>query len=209
MTTSLAEEIVLIAYRDDGRAQGTGVLDYGVGGAILQELALAGRIDAPGKKVVVTDPSPTGDPVADAALDRIAGDKARKPKDWVYKLGRKARPGVLDALVSAGVLERRKDRFLLIPYTRYPAPGGGEPPVETAMRDRLRTAVTSSLTIEPRTAALIALVGALSWRKQVFADLPKGPVRDRLKELRTSTWASEATYQAVQEMQSAVLLATT
>ena len=58
---NLAEEFTLLAYADDGSLEIDSVrLESGLGGALLLELALAGRVDVEDKRVVVIDPSPTG-----------------------------------------------------------------------------------------------------------------------------------------------------
>ncbi|HWS38335.1 MAG TPA: GPP34 family phosphoprotein [Actinoplanes sp.] len=208
MIISLAGEIALLAYHDDGIARGSGgMLDYGVGGAVLLELALAERVTVRDKNVVVLDPTPTGQEVLDEALRRIAGaSRPRRPKAWVYRLGRHARPQVLDTLVASGVLQRERDRFLLVvPYTRYPAPGGVEPQPETDVRRRMRAAVTTTGPVDPRTAAMCALIGALGWQKQVFGDLPGEQVKARLTEIRESAWAAEAVRKAIVDLQVVVL----
>src|SRR5687768_4580671 len=78
---NLPEEFILLAYDEDGTPLTDGThLDNGLGGAVLLELALAGRVDVVGKRVTVLDPSRTGDPLADDALARlVAAERDRKP----------------------------------------------------------------------------------------------------------------------------------
>src|SRR4051812_5709036 len=123
----LVEELALLAYGDDGAPDTDGVhLDNGLAGALLLELALAGRVDVEDRKVVVRDRAPTGDPLVDRALDRIvSAARPRRPSQWVAKLAKDIRRPALDRLVADGVLTREQDRVLLVfPRTRYPAPGG-------------------------------------------------------------------------------------
>src|SRR5690242_6826033 len=103
---NLAEEFLLLAYDDDGTPLTDGThLDNGLGGALLLELALAGRVDVADKKVVVLDSAATGDPMLDGALGRIrAEDRGRRPGHWVTKFAKDTRPQVLDRLVGSGVL---------------------------------------------------------------------------------------------------------
>ena len=76
----------------------------------------------------------------------------------------------MDQLVAEGVLRREKDRVLWVfPRTRYPARHGVEPPAETEARQRMRAAVTGTGPVEPRTAALCALVAATDLDRKVFA----------------------------------------
>lgn len=207
---SLAEEFTLLAYDDDGTPLTDGIrMNSGLGGALLLELALAGRVDVVDKKVVVLDPSPTGDPLVDDALGRIAGEeKGRRPGHWVSKFAKDTRPRVLDKLVRDGMLTVEKDRVLLVfPRTKYPAAGGTEPAVETAARERMRTAVLGSDPVEPHTAALCALVAATELDRKVFADLDRKQVKTRLKEIGEGAWAADAVKKSIEEIQAAVMVA--
>src|SRR6185312_6690738 len=116
MSMNLAEEFLLLAYDDDGTPLTDGThLDHGLGGGLLLELALAGRVDVVDKKVVAPDISPTGDPLVDAALMKIvAEDKPRKPGHWVSKFAKDTRPQVLDKLVAEGILRTEKDKVLWV-----------------------------------------------------------------------------------------------
>jgi len=207
---SLAEEFLLLAYADDGTPLTDGMhLDNGLGGAVLLELAMDSRIDVVDKRVVVLDPAPTGEPILDQALERIAGaEKDRKPGYWVSKFAKDTRPRVLDRLVGDGVLTMEKDRVLgVFPRTRYPAAQGTEPAVETDARQRMRAAVLGDGTVEPRTAALCALVAATDLDRKVFADLDRKQVKTRLKEIGQGAWAATAVRATIEEIQSAILIA--
>ncbi|GGP37483.1 GOLPH3/VPS74 family protein [Saccharothrix coeruleofusca] len=202
---NLAEELALLAYDDSGAARvGQPALGYGLAGALLAELALAGRVDVVDRRVAVLDPTPPQEPAVRAVLARIAADKPRKPKWWVAKLSKGLTTQVLDGLVGAGVLRREKGRVLWVfPRTRYPSPGGREPEAETEARGRLVAAVTGDGPVEPRTAALGALVRAVRYDRQVFPDLPRSRVRTRLKEFSEGDWAATAVRKAIEEHQAA------
>lgn len=212
MTISLAEELVLLAYNDDGAPQGTSMwMDYGIAGAHLVELALAERIEVRDGKVTVVDTTPTGSAPVDAALATIAAAaRERKPQDWIYKLSGRARGPVLDNLVEAGVLERRAGRVLRIfPVTRYPAPDGGEPAAESARRQLMREAISDpAVDADARTMALCSLVVALDWVKPVFPELPARETKKRFKEMTETHWAGIAVGGFIQDIQAAVLMAT-
>ncbi|MCM4081753.1 GOLPH3/VPS74 family protein [Paractinoplanes hotanensis] len=207
---NLVEEFTLLAYDDDGTPLTDGThLDHGLGGGLLLELALAGRVDVADKKVVALDINPTGDPLLDNALMRIVGDdKPRKPGYWVSKFAQDTRPQVLDRLVAEGILRTEKDKVLWVfPRTRYPAAHGVEPVQETAARDRMRHAVLGTGEVEPRTAALCALVAATGLDGKVFADLDRKVVKTRLREISEGAWAAEAVKKTIDEIQAAVMVA--
>jgi hypothetical protein len=209
---NLPEELVLLAYSDDGTPQTDSThLDNGLGGALLLELALAERVDMQNKNVVVRDPSPTGDPLVDDALARIAAEgRDRRPGHWVKKLAKGTRERVLDGLVARDVLHREPGKVLLVfPRTKYPARHGLEPPAETEARARLRAAVTAPgpAEIDARTSALCALVAATGLDRKVFADLDRKQVKSRLKEISEGSWAATAVQKTIEEIQSAVMVA--
>jgi hypothetical protein len=208
-TLTLAEELTLLAYDDGGNALVVApTLDYGLAGALLMELALAGRIAVVDDRVTVTDPTPLGRPWLDDALAQLAGaDRARRPKEWVDKLSKRVRQQVLNGLAESGTLRREDDKVLWIfPRTRYPAIDGLEPPAETSARQRLVAAVAASGAVEPRTAALCALVRAVRHDKQVFGELPRDRVKARLQEIAAGDWAAAATKKAIEEMEAAIIM---
>ncbi|WNM41864.1 GPP34 family phosphoprotein [Micromonospora halotolerans] len=207
----LTDELVLLAYDDAGANRlGRPHLDYGLAGAVLLELALAGRVEVTGGRLAVTDPRPTGVPLLDQALAAVAGDRPRKPKDWISRLAKGLPDRVLDGLVAAGALRRESDRVLWVfPRTRYPSPTGAEPAVETAARERMRAALAADGPVDARTAALLTLTRAVGLDRKLFHELPKERVKARLAEIAAGDWASAATKKAIEETQAAVLVATT
>jgi hypothetical protein len=207
---NLPEELVLLGYSDAGTPEtDSNHLNYGLGGALLLELALAERVGLEDKRVVVRDRAPTGDPLVDDALGRIAADgRDRKPGHWVQKLADGTRDRVLDGLVARGVLRRERGRMLLVfPRTVYPPAHGVEPPVKTETRDRLHAAILGSREVNPRTAALCALLMAADLDRKVFADLDRAQVKQRLKEISEGSWAAAAVRQTINEVYAAVTAA--
>ncbi|MBB5958813.1 hypothetical protein FHS29_005422 [Saccharothrix tamanrassetensis] len=203
---TLADELALLAYDDDGtRRLGQPSLGYGLAGAVLVELAIAGRVDVVDKRVAALSTAPIGHPALDEALTRIADDKLRKPQYWVEKLAKGLTDQVLDGLAEAGVLRREQDRVLwVIPRTRFPSPGGVEPPLETEVRQRLTAAVATDDPVDPRTAALCGLIKAVQFDRKVFTDLPRDRVKARLKAITEGDWASDATRKAIEQVQAAL-----
>ncbi|NUT97882.1 MAG: GPP34 family phosphoprotein [Saccharothrix sp.] len=203
---TLADELALLAYDDDGtRRLGQPALGYGLAGAVLVELAIAGRVEVADKRVVVLSTERIGHDVLDEALTRMADDPLRKPKTWVEKLSKGLTDRVLDGLADAGVLRREQDKVLLIfPRTRFPSPGGVEPPLETEVRARLTRAVATDGPVDPRTAALCALIRAVQFEGKVFTDQPRDRLKRRLKEISEGDWAADATRKAIEEVQAAV-----
>lgn len=208
MTLLLAEELALLAYDDEtGKSPVNRFLPYGLGGALLAELALRERVALDGKRVTVADPTGTGDQLLDDALQRIAGSSWHHPRWWVDRLRRGAQEAVLHRLVAAGLLREESGRMLLVfPTTVYPS---GDPRPEQEARRRLRAAVVGGRPADARTVALAVLMHACELDRQVFPDVPRRELRDTMKRLTAGDWAGKATVQAIQAVQAATLAAVT
>jgi hypothetical protein len=186
MTLTLAEELVLVATDKDGSVawNAGSSLDNGIAGARLLELALAGRIALEDGKVAAADVTPTGDPLADEALEAIAASgKPRNAKYWVGKLAKGGvRKRVFAGLDERGVLAAERGKFLgLVPRTRQVEV---DPEPERELRARLRAAVLGEEpTPDARTVALASLVKACSLVNAVFGRGERKDAKKRIGEL--------------------------
>jgi hypothetical protein len=156
----LAEELLLLAYDDQtGKATGSRIgLDLGMAAAVLVDLALAGRIAYVDGFLTVNDPTPTGDPIADAVLARAAEDEPHTPSQWVQRLRHRLRTRVLDDLIARGVVRDVDETQMgVIHVHRYPTT---DPAYEAEIRGRLAAALTSDQIPDERTAALATLLTA-------------------------------------------------
>ena len=157
---ALAEELLLLAYDDEtGKATGSRIgLDLGMSAAVLVDLALAGRIAYIDGYLKVMDPSPIGDPIADAVLAKAAADEPHTPAQWLQRLRHRLRIRVLEDLVARGVV-RDVDETQMghIHVHRYPTT---DPAYEAEIRTRLAEALTGNSFCDERTAALATLLCA-------------------------------------------------
>ncbi|QOC93705.1 GOLPH3/VPS74 family protein [Micromonospora craniellae] len=156
----LAEELLLLAHDDEsGKATMPRIsLDLGMAAAVLIELALAGRIAYAEGALTVVDATPTGEPVTDDILARIAADTPHSPSSWVQRLRHGLRDKVLGDLCAHGVVRDVDETELgFIHVHRYPVL---DPSVEAETRQRLVAALTGDAPDE-RTAALATLVAVL------------------------------------------------
>jgi hypothetical protein len=158
----LADELFLIGHDDyDGRPlAAANLLDSALAGAILAELALAGRITIVRGEVFVADNRAWQDPVTDRALSEIVrrGD-GHDARAWLEFIRPQVREQVGDRLVSAGALRRKSSRGLRLRMTvRWP---GRDPNRVAAPRVRLAAVLErSDRPLDIRNATLAALVRA-------------------------------------------------
>ncbi|MEV5821590.1 GPP34 family phosphoprotein [Micromonospora haikouensis] len=158
---ALAEELLLLAYDDEsGKATMPRIsLDLGMAAAVLIELALAGRVAYADGNLVVTDPAPTGEPILDEVLGRMAADTPHSPSSWVQRLRHGLRDRILATLVAQGVVRDVEETELgFIHVHRYPTADGT---VEEDTRRRLAEALAGGQLPDEATAALATLVAVL------------------------------------------------
>jgi hypothetical protein len=180
---TLAEEITLLSLDDEtGRPVGRAGMapDRALAGALLMELALAGRVDTDRDRLILVDPTPTGDPVLDAALARLAEPgapaDARGAIPLLARGAAEARAALLDRLVARGILRRMDERVLwILPDRRYPkAPGRVE---VTEARARLRALLLREEIPDPHDALLLGLARAAGLLPLIFSAEELGRVQ--------------------------------
>jgi hypothetical protein len=206
-TRPLAQELVLLGLDPAGRVRGGNPgFDFALAGSVLLDLALAERIDVVDKRVVVRDRARSGDLVLDGAVEVIAQGRRRRAKDWIPRLSKRLRKQVLVQLVRGGLIRMRPVRVMWIfPAVRYPVT---DPAVVSRLRERVDAAVRGSGPVEPRTAALCAVIGPAGLGRRLFPDLPRKELRRRLDEISRGNWASEAVRAAVREVEAATIAVT-
>lgn len=179
-----------------------------LGGAVLADLVAAGRIgttpDSDGwgrrRRLVLHDPTPTGDPVLDVALETLTGRAGKPAKNaintwtsWRITKGLRERLGA--GLVTAGVLALEDERVLgLFPWTTWrvldPAPGD-------QVRGLLYAALVVGTTPSERTRALAALLWAGGLLGKVLRVEDRAAVRSRARALAEGDPVAQAVKAAI------------
>ncbi|HEU4427102.1 MAG TPA: GPP34 family phosphoprotein [Pilimelia sp.] len=183
-TVALAEELLLLAYDDEtGKAIGSRIgLDLGMAAALLVELALAHRLALADGAIVVVNPKPIGDPIADDVLAKVAGDTPHTPASWVQRLRHGLRDRVLADLCARGVMRDVDETTMeFIHLHRYPTVDAS---VEQDVRARLAAALAGDSIPDERTAALATILAAV--RMEPVLRLPDGELaaaHRRLEEI--------------------------
>lgn len=207
-TMLLADELLLQVTLPDGRVMGasSGTIGLGLAGALLSELALAGRmgIDTRGR-LTVLDRTPLGDPALDAALAAFATHEGKKPKNVLGKVAKGLKDSRYAGLAATGHVEQRRSRLLgVIPQTQWLPRAGG---TRDATRRALGEVLLGSRTPDARTASLLSLllaVGAVPTLFKGLGGLPGRELKRRATVVSEGGWAGEAVSKAISDVNAAV-----
>ena len=180
---TFTEEIVLLALDDQTGAQlhlPVTALSYGLAGAVLADLAVAGKIDTDPERLTVLDPSPTGDPLLDPWLALItAGTTTHSVAYWLSLLSdrrKEIEQPALDRLMARGILRREDKKILwVIGLRRYPTVDGHE---RTEVRTRLGKLILGEDLPDPRDAILISLLHGCRLTYHIF-ECPEFAAREQ------------------------------
>jgi len=159
---------------------------YGMRGAVLVALTLAGRVEVADGRIFVRDPAPLGDPNLDAALTwsaltGLAGSRGVPVGEWMQDIPAGFVTAYFDRLEAAGVLRSETVWLLFIAKRRgYRLM---DPSYFENLRAALAIAVTRAGPAEPGMAALAGLVHAGAIAHLVYPGDQNAPLRARLAEL--------------------------
>jgi hypothetical protein len=185
LTGGVAARIASLCLRPDGRLSAQLLCGTAVRGALLLDLALAGRVESDVDSVVV-DPTPTGFGPADRLLAAVAVEPARSLDGWMDEKRLRLRD-VAAANVDSGRWERRPGPFGFgSRYTdlrpeetdrdrRRPTDGGVQPwtpadacVVAVAAAARLQDPEVGAPGLRPDAA--VAATGAVAWLAGAVVD---------------------------------------
>jgi golgi phosphoprotein 3 len=211
----LHEEVILLALKDKkGTVEAGTMYPYAIGGAVLAELLMSGRVRTEGEgkkiKIFVEDSSPLHDPLLDEWLGKIQDSKRpRLIQEWVTKVAgtSKLKHRVAVQLCRRGILRTDEDKILGI-FTRkiYPEL---DPGPEREVLGRLEAAIFGdSEQVDPRTAVLVALASQAGILRTVFDKKLLKARKERLEGIADGSLAAEATKGAIEAMQAAIMIAT-
>jgi hypothetical protein len=178
---TLGDDIVLLAIRQDGKLAESAKLRFAVAGSELVRLAAARRIDVVKKRIVVIDPTPTGDPLLDAALGGIV--RSRRPpyaKSWVSHASTSLPAAYLDRLAASGVVRKEHRNILMVTVTRWFA---ADIVRGTAARARVDEVAYSQGPVDSAQAALGGLVYAVGLAKDLYPGFKGHAARERLHRI--------------------------
>lgn len=204
----LVEDVLLLLFQpDSGSIAGENILFYVLGGAILGDLALSGRVEvrphgALSTRVHTVGTPKAGDELIASALAYVS-EKPRNVQTILAAVGPTLREPVLDRLVERGDLDREQGKWLGVFPTSKLTLGSGR---RAELMTEVRAALVDGETPEPRIAASIALLSASSTLPQFHQEIPwSGDVYTRGKEFERGDWGAAAASDAVTRTMAAVI----
>ena len=211
----LHEEILLLALRDEKGTIAPGTMyQFAVGGAILAELLLRGRVTVEESKqkkfAKLVTTTPVGDPLIDECITKIDVAKRRATlQTWVSRFGnlRNLKHRLAKQLCDRGILRADQDQVLLI-FTRKTYPETNPRP-ERELMERLRKAIfTDTGDVDPRTVVLVSLANSAGLLKVAFEKKKLKSRKARIEQIVNGEMTGNAARDAIQAMQTAVMVAT-
>ena len=210
------EQLMLLALRDDkGTLESKASMhSFALGGALLAELSLHGRINIEESKkalVDLVDRRPFGEPVLDDCLGRVADAKRRaRASTWVQRFAnlKRLRHRVAVGLCQRGILRDDEDTVLLF-FKRKVYPTVNPEP-ERRLVAELRDAVFGeSASLDPGLALVVTLADATGLLAAHFDKRSLKRRKPRLESIAEGNLVGAATVRAVRAAQQAAMAAAT
>ena len=212
-TLTIAEEVVLLQLHDE---DGTfiHITDwsnrYAMSGAILMELAEAGRIDSDLEELHATHNKPIGQKVADEVLAEIANLSERQTiRYWVEFVSERAddiRNEAIEGLLQNGIIERQDTRFLWVFRSRrYPVIDGR---AEKEVKLRLYELLFSDSIPSPRDVTLLCLVHATGILNALLPADQLETLTDRIEQIRSLDLIGQDVVSAIKDIELSIAIAT-
>lgn len=207
---SLAEELMLLALRDDKGSvlfSASTALPYGLSGAVLLDLLFQEKITIKENKVKSTTSKLPDEEILKETLTLIRNStKERKLQYWVQHIHSKIKKldkRVTNGLVEKGILKHEEAKVLWVfSVDRYPTLDAVP---ELEIRRKIKNVVLNRHEPAEREIALISLVKACELVNEVFEKGERKQAKKRIKEIIEDEAVGKAVSQVVQEITTAVM----
>jgi golgi phosphoprotein 3 len=213
MLTMLEEVVLLAVDEKNGRLRSTREFGtaYALVGAVFFDLALARRIDTGTDTIRIVDASPTGNPILDRMLARMAArPDLTTVREWIEEmfLRRDDLEGeALQALITAGVLRHEQSKLLwIIDVERFPMVNN-KPQQHVKMR--LAQAILTDEIPETRDIMLVSIADQCGLLSYVLSDSELDNRRKRIGVLSQLETISRQVGEAIVSLDKSIRIAMT
>lgn len=205
------EEFLLLAHDEKSGAfsyLGSSLMGVSLAGAALMDLALLNRIDTDPGQLILVDPTPTGEPILDYCLSRIAGAEApMNVQGWIDRLAGSddtLQQMALDRLLERGILRKEDKRFLWVFSNRvYPVIDDRE---ITEVKKRISDLIFSDDIPDPRDIVLLSLAEASGLLSQIFTAAELDRRRPRIEQVARMDLIGRAVSEVIRDIRLAVMM---
>jgi Golgi phosphoprotein 3 len=210
MITLYEELQILSIHEDKGIFIGSALdrLKPGLVGAILSDLALAGKICSTNNhRLTIENTTPTDDPILDDTLATMQkSDKERKFGYWLnalYPKPEKLRKKVTKNLVMKGIMNQEDDHLVwVIPSPLHPELNAS---AKYAVIQHLRSIVLAKEQANPGSIAFLSLVSACGLLDLAFLRDERKVAAQYINELLVGGAMKDPLLETIQEIDSAIM----
>ena len=207
---TLCEELVCLSIHESkGRFIGSSQepLKVGLGGSVLIELSLLGKIKVTeNHRLQLIDDSKTDNECLDEALSALKeSEKERKIGYWLNSLGRKKdkfSKQIIESLFKKNILTEEDDRFIWV----VPSPLQPDKKASTKywVLRRLRSALLESNEYQPRDIILLSLLRSLNMLDFVFLRDERKLASRSINQLFYNQAMNDPVFQTIEEIGTAI-----
>ena len=213
MLTMLEEVVLLAVDEKTGRLRSTREFGtaYALVGAVFFDLALARKIDTGAESIHVVDTAPTGNPVLDRMLTRMAARPDLKTvRDWIEEmfLRRDDLEGeALQTLISRGILRHEQSKRLwIIDVESFPMV---DRKPQQHVKIRLARTVLGDAIPETRDIMLVSIAEQCGLLSFVLSDSELANRAQRIRILCTLETISREVGEAIRGLDKSIRIAMT
>jgi hypothetical protein len=209
---TLVEEIALLSLDDKTGAHLPllpEALGYGLAGAILADLEMAGRLVTSGKVVEVRNSTPTANSLLDPWLERLTAETQSHPIAYWLSVFSDEKPAIesatLEHLIERGILKREDKKILWVfGLRRYPTVHNEE---RVEVRTRLGRLIQGDEAPPHFDATLISLLNGCSLLSSVFTEGQLEGRSDRIQAIANSDPVGREVAESLRQMIEALMMA--
>jgi golgi phosphoprotein 3 len=211
---TMLEEVVLLAVDErNGRLRSTREFGtaYALVGAVFFDLALARKIDTDTDTIHIVDASPTGNPILDRMLARMAARPDRTTvRGWIEEmfLQRDDLEGeALQSLITAGILRHEQSKLLwIIDVERFPVVDSKP---QQHVKIRLAQAILSDVIPETRDIMLVSIAEQCGLLGYVLSESELENRQERIRMLSKLETISRQVGEAIHSLDKSIRIAMT
>lgn len=204
----LVEDVLLLLFQpDSGTIAGENILFYVLGGAVIADLALTQKAEVRlsgmfSSRVHAIADTPPSDVILEPGWNYIV-EKPRSVQTVIAAIGPHLREPVLNRLIERGDLRRGTKKTLGVFKSTTITLGSDR---RQELLEQVRAALVDGKDVEPRIAAIIALISASNTLPQFHREIPwSSDVYKRGKEFEKGNWGAAAAATAVTRTMAAVI----